>query len=365
MRKRLLAMFLGCALVAVSACGSTGNSTADSAGSVSAGQETEITEETEMGENNNELSEEELKKFATGTSEEESGTSEETKVQSSGLVADGTISETCPSAATTRKMGVKYGSFVHKTYYSETCGMERGYTILLPASYETDTDRNYPVLYLLHGIFGNEYSMTDSGNKVVEMTANLAADGLIDEVIVVCPNMFAADNTEIQPGFTAEQCLPYDNFINDLVNDLMPEIEKTYRAATGRENTMLAGFSMGGRETLYIAVQRPELFGYVCAISAAPGVTPGKDGFMSHPGQLSEQEFKFADDAVLPDVFMLCCGTKDSVVGTFPKSYHEILETNGVNHIWYEIEGADHDTNAIKSGLYNLFMQMAYSKLNN
>jgi enterochelin esterase-like enzyme len=239
--------------------------------------------------------------------------------------------------------------------------MERGYSILLPADYSTD--KKYPVLYLLHGIFGNEYSFSqDSSNKIKEIVGNMAADGLIEETIVVCPNMYAATDPAQQPGFDAESCLPYDNFINDLVNDLMPYIESEYSVLTGRENTYLAGFSMGGRETLFITLQRPELFGYVCAISAAPGIVATTDKFMTHPGQLAESDVKFADDAVVPNIFMLCCGSKDSVVGTYPKSYHELLEKNGTDHIWYEIKGADHDNNAIKSGLYNLFKQIAYDK---
>ncbi len=271
------------------------------------------------------------------------------------------IEERCPASCATTRKDVKYGTYTHGTYNSTTCGMERGYSILLPADYTTD--KKYPVLYLLHGIFGNEYSFSqDSSNKIKEIVGNMAADGLIEETIIVCPNMYAASDPAQQPGFDAEACLPYDNFINDLVNDLMPFIESEYSVLTGRENTYLAGFSMGGRETIFITLQRPELFGYVCAISAAPGIVATKDKFMTHPGQLAEADVKFAADAVVPNVFILCCGTKDSVVGTYPKSYHELLDTNGAGHIWYEIKGADHDNNAIKSGLYNLFKQIAYDK---
>jgi enterochelin esterase-like enzyme len=166
----------------------------------------------------------------------------------------------------------------------------------------------------------------------------------------------------MQPGFDAESVLPYDNFIYDLVNDLMPHIEKEYSVLTGRENTYLAGFSMGGRETIFITISRPELFGYVCAISAAPGIVATKDKFMSHTGQLEESEVRFKEGATVPNVFILCCGTRDSVVGKYPESYHELLTKNGTDHIWYEINGADHDNNAIKSGLYNLFRQIAYDK---
>ena len=80
---------------------------------------------------------------------------------------------------------------------------------------------------------------------------------------------------------------------------------------------------------------------------------------MTHEGQMEESEVRFAEDAVCPNVFIVCCGTRDSVVGKYPLSYHELLEKNGAQHIWYEIPGADHDNTAIQSGLYNLFKQIA------
>jgi len=361
MCKKFLIAFLCGLMVFGSACGggSAVSSSADIISSETA--EKDLVEDASVDNIETNITAEDFDKFASGTVSGETQTEE--SIASPDFAIDGAIYEKCPSKATTRQLGVGYGKFKHETYYSETCGMDRGFNILLPSDYDAACE--YPVLYLLHGIFGDENSMTDSSNKVVEMVANLASQGIIEETIVVCPNMFAKDDPSIQPGFTAEQCLPYDNFINDLVNDLMPYIESNYSVKTGRENTMLAGFSMGGRETIYITLQRPELFGYVCAIAPAPGVTPAKDNFMEHPGQMSEDEFKFAEGAVEPDVFIITAGDRDSVVGKFPKGYHELFDTNGVDHIWYEIAGADHDTNAIKSGLFNLFMQTAYSKSNN
>ena len=278
------------------------------------------------------------------------------------IIINDQIDEKCPASITITRKDVTYGAFTHGTYYSETCGMDRGYCILLPADYSTE--KQYPVLYLLHGIFGNEYSFSqDSSNKIKEIVGNMAADGYIEETIIVCPDMYATSDPAQKPGFDGDSCLPYDNFINDLVNDLMPYIEKEYSVLTGRENTYLAGFSMGGRETLFITLQKPELFGYVCAISAAPGIVATTDKFMTHPGMLEESEVKFAENAITPEVFILCCGSKDSVVGQYPKSYHEMLEDNGSEHIWYEIPGADHDNDAIKSGLFNLFKQIANSKM--
>ena len=312
-----------------------------------------------------EMSAEDKNAFASGKNIEEQKPSatpaQETEEQKTEFVINDEIEERCPLNYTLSHSYVKYGEYTHGTYYSETCGMERGYSILLPVDYSKD--KKYPVLYLLHGIFGDEFSFAnDPGNKIKEIVGNMTEDGIIDETIVVCPNMYAKTDPAQQPGFDAEACRPYDNFINDLVNDLMPYIESEYSVLTGRENTYLAGFSMGGRETIYITLQRPELFGYVCAISSAPGVVPSKDMYMEHPGQIEESEMRFKDGAVEPEAFIICCGTKDSVVGSFPRSYHELFEANGVEHIWYEINGADHDNNAIQSGIYNLFKQIAFDK---
>lgn len=319
----------------------------------------EITEDAKSTEESTEFDKD---SFASGikaseesTTEKESESEKATEPESATEKgAENGIEERCPAKYLEKRKDVNYGSFTHGTYESKTCGLERGYSILLPANYSEE--KQYPVLYLLHGIFGDEYSFAnDSGNKIKELVGNVAADGVAPEMIVVCPNMYAASDPNQKPGFDAKSCLPYDNFINDLVNDLMPYIESHYSVKTGRENTYLAGFSMGGRETIFITLQRPELFGYVSAISAAPGIVETRDKFMSHPGQLDPADVKFQDGAVEPEVFLLCCGSRDSVVGTYPKSYHELLTENGSEHLWYEINGADHDNNAILSGLYNLF----------
>lgn len=262
----------------------------------------------------------------------------------------------CPSAYMNKRADVTYDTVMHFTYYSETTGCERGANILLPADY--DKDKKYPVLYFLHGIFGDENSMIKDANcKITEIVGNLKAESIIGDVIIVFPNMYATGDANLKPGFTQEQVLPYDNIINDLEKDLIPYVEKTYGAMSERENRGLIGFSMGGRETLYIGVTRSDLFAYITAIAPAPGVTPGKDWAMEHPGQLTEDELIIHQTDFMPELLMVCCGTKDSVVGKFPLSYHNIMTKNEVKHVWYEVPGADHDANAIKSGLYNFLIR--------
>ena len=72
---------------------------------------------------------------------------------------------------------------------------------------------------------------------------------------------------------------------------------------------------------------------------------------MEHPGQFKENELVYGTEK--PHFIMLCAGDKDSVVGTFPKVYHELFDKNGVEHIWWEIPGSDHGDPAISSGIYN------------
>lgn len=262
----------------------------------------------------------------------------------------------CPAEVARHMADREYGSAEHITYSSVTTGLERGANVLLPAGY--DSEKQYRVLYFQHGIFGDENSLPgDQNNAIPEILGNLSAQGLTEETIVVFPDMYATSDPDLKPAFTNEAVAPYDNFINELTEDLIPYIESHYSVSARREDRGILGFSMGGRETLYIGINRPDLFGYIGAISPAPGLTPAKDWAMTHPGQMEEAELHFAQGAELPELLMICCGTRDSVVGQFPASYHKILEQNGVEHLWYEVPGADHDSQAIRSGLYNFMIR--------
>lgn len=300
------------------------------------------------------IDEEETSKAVDNTTEEEDESTETQEASSSTEENTMTMDITldCPESIYAPREGVEYPTAIHEVYHSNTTGLDRGVNILLPNGYSEE--KQYPVLYLLHGIFGDEYTLIhDVECRIPEITTNLAADASAKEMIVVLPNMYAKTEESQAPGFTEEAVAPYDNFINDLVNDLIPYIEENYSVLEGRENRAIAGFSMGGRESLYIGFTRPDLFGYIGAISPAPGLTPAKDWAMTHKGQMQEDELYIKDTEHMPYLIMLCCGTQDGTVGKFPLSYHEILDKNEVEHIWYEVPGADHNAQAIRSGLNN------------
>lgn len=275
------------------------------------------------------------------------------------MIMNGIVIEPiCPESSMNKRDHVTYPEVVHETYFSTTTGLDRGANVVLPPNY--DASKKYPVLYLLHGIFGDEYvHLRDGERKLLELLGNHAADGTAEEMVVVLPHMYAASDPNQQPAFNPEAVKPYDNFINDLVTDLMPFIANKYSVYTDREHQAIAGFSMGGRETLFIGFTRPDLFAYIGAIAPAPGVTPAQDWAMKHEGQMKEEEMTFTGKNHAPKVLMICCGSKDGTVGKFPLEYHNIMERNGVAHTWYEIPEADHNAIAIRAGLNN-FLQAIF-----
>ncbi len=250
------------------------------------------------------------------------------------------------------------GTTKHFTYYSKKANREKGANIWLPAGYTAD--KKYPVLYMNHGVMGDENGMLQ-GFSIREMASNLIASGEAVPFIIVFPQMYTDPNSAMPGGFTMDTMDRYDDFIYDLTESLMPYVAAHYSVKTGRENTAIAGFSMGGRESLYIGISKPELFGYVCASSPAPGVVPGQD-FMTHLGsyipgtdtRMQESDFRFSDDK-LPYLLMLAGGTNDTVVGTFPKQYHELFTKNGTDHIWTEVPGGAHDGSVGIPLFYNFF----------
>lgn len=251
----------------------------------------------------------------------------------------------CPEEYSKKSEQGEYSELIKARYYSTTCEKERNVNILLPVGYTEE--KEYPVLYVLHGIFGTENDMTFNSVTIQNMTAKGAAE----EMIVVYPYMYASRTKDVCTAIDKENVAAYNNFINDLVDDLMPFMKENYSVAEGKENTAIAGFSMGGRESLAIGLQRADLFGYVGAIAPAPGLVPGKDWAMEHEGQFAEEELVFSDEA--PFLLMICCGDSDKTVGQFPVSYHNIFTKNYVEHAWWEIPGSDHGDPAITSGIYN------------
>lgn len=258
--------------------------------------------------------------------------------------------------------GVDYGTIEPITYFSTAAKRNKKANVLLPADYSPQ--QKYPVLYVNHGIFGDQDSMLDDSFKIQTMAGNLAASGEAEKIIIVFPSMYTSPASE-QPEreiITPEVTRGYDAFLEDITECLLPCINERYSTLTGRENTGIAGFSMGGREALYIGICRPDVFGYIAAACPAPGIVPAVDRFMEHPGCMAECDFRVRDTANEPFVLMLAGGTNDGVVGTFPQQYDALLTANGQKHLWMEIPGGGHDASVVIPLMYS-YLKTAFRRL--
>ncbi len=249
---------------------------------------------------------------------------------------------------------ITYPGFEKYTYYSSTAERDTNVNVLLPPNYSED--KEYPVLYILHGFYDNEGWMIRPAVNLSVIYNNLLKNGEAEEMIIVAPYIFCDKEMPYCTGMDLKNCYAYDNFINDLTTDLIPFIESEFSVAKGRENTAITGFSMGGRESLFIGFKRPDLFGYIGSVCAAPGLVE-IPGSAMHPGQMTEEEMSFSENE--PNLIFVSLSKADGVVGTNPATYCRIMEDNGVEYLSHIMKTTGHDHSSVKPHLYN-FLKMLF-----
>ena len=217
--------------------------------------------------------------------------------------------------------------------------------IYLPANYSED--KKYNVLYLLHGIGGdeNEWGMYNDESKVKAIMDNLAYYGDIDSFIVVTPNGKASESGSI-PSFY--------NFGAELRNDLIPFIDSHYSTYANRDHRACAGLSMGGMQTINIGIgECVDLFSYFGAFSAAPTSNPA-----------SKTAELLADKDYPIHYFYNICGLQDGIAywsaSAAAKNLPEVCDkfVDGENFMWQELDG-EHNFDIWYLGFYN-FAQIAF-----
>lgn len=217
--------------------------------------------------------------------------------------------------------------------------------IYLPANYSED--KKYNVLYLLHGIGGdeNEWGMYNDESKVKAIMDNLAYYGDIDSFIVVTPNGKASESGSI-PSFY--------NFGAELRNDLIPYIDSHYSTYADRDHRACAGLSMGGMQTINIGIgECVDLFSYFGAFSAAPTSNPA-----------SKTAELLADKDYPIHYFYNICGLQDGIAywsaSAAAKNLPEVCDkfVDGENFMWQELDG-EHNFDIWYLGFYN-FAQKAF-----
>jgi enterochelin esterase-like enzyme len=243
--------------------------------------------------------------------------------------------------------GIEHGKLERVDYDSKTVGAKRWMQVYTPPGYSKD--KKYPVLYLLHGIGGNEKEEWTKGGVANVIIDNLIADKKIEPMIVVLPNGNATTNTAggggrggLGNGFGGWG----KPFENDLLHDIIPFIEAHYSVKADREDRALAGLSMGGGQSLDFGLGNLDTFAWVGGFSSAPNTFP--------PEQLVPDPEKAKQQLKL---LYISAGNKDGLI-RISQGLHAYLKEKNVPHIWHVDEHA-HDFQHWKKGLYN-FSQLLF-----
>jgi len=157
-----------------------------------------------------------------------------------------------------------HSRIVTDTIHSRVLGVDRAYTAYLPMSFDTDTTRTYPILYLLHGMYGDNNGWFRD-QRAQDVLDRLIYSGEAVEMVVVSPNAGGADPSTQQNGYFNMPEWPYEDFF---FGEFMPYIEKLYRAGGSKERRAVAGLSMGGGGTTGYAQRHPDMFCAAYAMSA-------------------------------------------------------------------------------------------------
>lgn len=153
--------------------------------------------------------------------------------------------------------------FDNRIVASKILKMDRKYSVYLPPDYET-SQRNYPVLYLLHG-FGDDQTGWVQFGEVLNITDAAIKSGTATPMIIVMPD---ANTGKIGYVNDVKGEWRYEDFF---FQEFMPFIEKEYRIKSDKRYRAIAGLSMGGEGTFIYALHHPELFSAACPLSAATG----------------------------------------------------------------------------------------------
>ena len=170
-----------------------------------------------------------------------------------------------PAGYDAERAGIAHGTLETIEYKSESIGTIRKATVYLPPKY--DASKKYPVLYLLHGIGGDETEWLAGVPNVI--LDNLIADGKAKDMIIVMPNGRAQEN-DSKEGNVMASFPAFAQFDKDLIGSLIPFIESKYSVYSDKMHRAIAGLSMGGGQSLNFGLANMDVFAFVGGFSSAP-----------------------------------------------------------------------------------------------
>jgi enterochelin esterase-like enzyme len=220
---------------------------------------------------------------------------------------------------------VPHGEIRTHWYHSKSLGTPRRLTVYTPPGYDNQRSTRYPVLYLFHGANADENAWYRLGRANLILD-NLLAAGKIRRFIVVMPFGYGVAPNGPQTDNTAK-------FGKDLIDDVIPYIDDSYRTLANRADRAIVGLSMGGGQSLSIGLNNIELFSYVGAFSAA----------IRNPASYPKTYAKLAGNATESNdklkLLWIGCGTDDSLFEA-SESFSEWLTANSIKHTFRQTSGA-------------------------
>ncbi len=270
---------------------------------------------------------------------------------------DGDLAYPVPEDYRTAGGDTTYGETRTVEYWSGTTESSRRAIVILPPGYSEE--RAYPVVYLCHGLGQDETQWLEEG-KAGTILGNMIAAGDAAEMILVLANCRAWKQDGVHPEetFSLAHYAAFNNFLKDFTDHLQPFIEENFAAARGRENTAIAGFSMGGRVALHLGMTLQDTFGGIGAFCPAPGILPYTNMGVTEDGLFTERIFDLKERYRDRTLIMIVAGKSDPIVRDFPESYHDVLYKNGVEHIWYKRSGG-HDMDVSGQGLWHFLKEIS------
>jgi len=239
---------------------------------------------------------------------------------------------------------IKKGRIDSIVYFSKTVGTKRKALVYTPPSYSKA--KKYPVLYLLHGIGGDEREWLKGGQPQVILD-NLYAENKLQPMIVIMPNGRAMKDDRVTGNIMApDKVEAFTTFEKDLLNDLIPFVEKKFPVLADRENRAIAGLSMGGGQSLNFGLGNLDKFAWIGGFSSAPN-TKEPELLIPEP----------AETAKKLKILWISCGDNDGLI-SFSERTHEYLVAKNVPHIFY-VEPGVHDFKVWKNDLY-MFSQLIF-----
>jgi len=237
--------------------------------------------------------------------------------------------------------GIAHGHLEMIDYDSKTVGTIRRMQVYVPPGYTTE--KKYPVLYLLHGIGGDETEWEHFVAPDVILD-RLLADHRVVAMIVVMPNGRAQKNDRAE-GDLFKAAPAFANFERDLLDDVIPAIQSRYSVSTNRADRALAGLSMGAGQSLNFGLAHLDLFAWIGAFSAAPNTRL--------PSELAPDP-----DAVTEKMRLLwlSAGNQDGLI-SINRGVHAYLKAHNVPHVW-NVDGNAHNTPEWKNNFYWFAQQL-------